>query len=55
MTAPLSDSESRLSEDNADVEALHCRTWNREFDWEEVTMTIDSTTFGTITIDEKNL
>jgi hypothetical protein len=53
MTAPVSAFEPRLSKDNAGVEALHCRTWSRESDWEEVTMTIDSTTFGTITIDGK--
>jgi hypothetical protein len=43
----------RLSKEDAGVEAPHCRVLERESDWEEVTMKIDSTTFGTITIDGK--
>jgi hypothetical protein len=43
----------RLSKDDAGVEAPHCRVLERESNWEEVTMKIDSTTFGTITIDGK--
>ena len=42
-----------MSEDDAGVEAPHCRVLERESDWEEATMKIDSTTFGTITIDGK--
>jgi len=43
----------RLSNDDAGVEASHCRVLERESNLEEVTMKIDSTTFGTITIDGK--
>src|SRR6516164_1983756 len=42
-----------LSEDDAGVEAPHCCALERESDWEEVAMKIDSTIFGAITIDGK--
>jgi hypothetical protein len=39
-----------LSEDDASIGAPHCCAWERDSD-EEVTMKIDSTIFGAITID----
>ncbi|WP_210190151.1 MTH938/NDUFAF3 family protein [Bradyrhizobium sp. NAS96.2] len=42
-----------MSKDDGGVEAPYCRVLEYDSDWEEVTMKIDSTTFGTITIDGK--